>query len=129
MPLDILLMLVVGGIGSMALAMHLLGLSRIPPLTPDAARAAWLRAYPDSTVQNVKVTASGEAARITCDIGNGVLWRMGADTCARLLTGTETATVRGDTVRLVMPDYSAPWVDLRLTGQEQEDWAMWMVGR
>ncbi|MEO1364365.1 MAG: hypothetical protein AAFU86_11380, partial [Pseudomonadota bacterium] len=80
MPLHILLILVVGGIAGIALALHLLGMTGADPLRGDTARAAWLRAYPDDSVQRVAVSADGRVARIDCAAGRGLVWRMGADT-------------------------------------------------
>ena len=97
MPLHILLVLVIGGIAAIALALHMLGLSKTPQFTPDSAREAWLRHRPDDTILDLHVTQDGFAARVLTDQGRGVLWHMGADSCARLLNGSETLHARGST--------------------------------
>ena len=127
MPLHILLVLVIGGIAGIGLALHLLGLTDAPSLDEDSARAAWARAHPDDPVNRVSVTRDGRVARIWSAAGRGIVWRMGADTCARRLTGVEEAHARGSRVTLKLKDYTAPRVFLRLTPEEQEDWADWMA--
>ncbi|KIC51490.1 hypothetical protein [Tateyamaria sp. ANG-S1] len=127
MPLHILLILVVGGIAGIALALHLLGLSRATPFTSQTAQDAWHRAHPNDAVKAITVTTDGKAARITTDQGTGVLWQMGADSCARRLTGTETLTRAGDTSTLHLDDYAAPKVRLTLTPLEHSAWQDWMA--
>lgn len=127
MPLHILLILVIGGIAGIALALHLLGLTGAQPLTPATARAAWRRAYPDDRVTQVAVTQDGRVARIETPAGRGIVWQMGADTCARMLTGAEEAHARGSRVTLRLKDYAAPRIFLTLTEDEQADWADWMA--
>lgn len=127
MPLHILLILVIGGIAGIALALHLLGLTGAPALSRDTARQAWARAYPDDPARAVMVTQDGRVARIETQDSRGLVWQMGADTCARMLTGTEEAHARGERVTLRLNDYAAPGIRLRLTPQEQSDWADWMA--
>lgn len=127
MPLHILLILVIGGIAGIALALHLLGLSKSDPFTENSARAAWLRHRPGDSVQRVDVTQDGQAARITTQSGRGIVWHMGADTCARLLTGDATTHVGRTYTTVRLRDYTAPKIRLQLTAQEQDDWANWMT--
>ena len=127
MPLHILLILVVGGIAGIALALHLLGMTDAGPLHEETARAAWLRAYPDDKVRHIAVSADGRVARIDSIAGRGLVWRMGADTCARRLTGGEVAHARGSRVSVHLGDYAAPRVAVTLTEDEQAAWADWMA--
>lgn len=127
MPLHILLILVVGGIAGIALALHLLGLSKAPPFTRETAHAAWLRAYPDDVIERIMLTANGRAARITTERGPGILWQMGTDTCARLLTGDETLRIKAKSATLYLNDYAAPKVQLHLTPDEYTDWQTWIT--
>ncbi|MEL6883650.1 MAG: hypothetical protein AAFY39_10510 [Pseudomonadota bacterium] len=127
MPLHILLILVVGGIAGIALALHLLGLSRATPLTEDTARAAWLRHWPDDAVHSVHVTQDGRAARVEARQGRGILWQFGADTCARRLTGAEVTRIVKGRVDLRLGDYTAPRVRLALSPSEQDEWTDWMT--
>lgn len=126
MPLEILLVLVIGGIAGIALALHLLGMTGAPPLTSDRARKAWLREFPDITVQDVVVTADGRAARITCDAGRGIVWQMGADTCARRLHGDEQIETRGTRTVLRLGDYAAPRLALTLSPRDRDRWTTWI---
>ncbi|WP_299744005.1 hypothetical protein [uncultured Tateyamaria sp.] len=127
MPLHILLILVVGGIAGIALVLHWLGLSKVPPFTPETASAAWLRAHPDDVIEKTMITADGRAARITTERGPGILWQMGADTCARLLTGNETLRINAKSTTLYLDDYAAPKVRLHLTPDEYTDWQTWIT--
>lgn len=127
MPLHILLILVVGGIAGIALALHLLGLSKAPAFTDDTARAAWLRARPDDVITDVQITADGRAARIATHAGHGILWQMGADSCVRMLTGHETLRSHGTKATLHLNDYAAPKVRLSLTPDEHDDWQNWIT--
>jgi len=128
-PLHILLVLVVGGIACIALALHLLGLSKAPPFTVETARAAWLRARPDDAILDIAVTSDGRSARVTTDRGSGVLWQMGADTCVRLLTGTETLDMNTTSATLRLNDYSAPRIHLNLNPDERTEWQNWIKQR
>ena len=121
MPLEILLVLVVGGIAGIAGALHLLGLSARPALNADAARAGWLRHFPDDAVVAVTPAASGLAALIETETGHGLVWRFGADTVARRLPCQSIETdIVGLKVRF--DDFGSPWVKLRLTADEQTQW-------
>ncbi len=123
MPLELLLALVVGGIAGIVAVLHLLGLSHRKRLDSDAAaRAAWLREFPEALPHHVTLCRDGHAALIATDRGEGIVWSMGADTTARWLTGASlTRTNQGLTVRLT--DYTAPRIDLRLSEDETEAWA------
>lgn len=127
MPLHILLILVVGGIAGIALALHLLGLSKAPAFTDATARAAWLRAFPDDAVHSVHLTNDGRAARVRTANGAGVVWQMGADSCARLLSGHETLKDHGSGAVLILSDYAAPKIRLTLTPDEHQDWQRWIA--
>ncbi|WP_299648748.1 hypothetical protein [uncultured Tateyamaria sp.] len=127
MPLHILLILVVGGIAGIALALHLLGLSKASPFTTQTAHAAWLRAHPDDAIKDLQITQDGRTARITSGHGNGIIWQMGADTCARRLSGAERLQTKGTKTILHLNDYAAPKVRLTLSADEQQDWQNWIT--
>ena len=127
MPLHILLILVIGGIAGFAVAVHLLGLSKAPAFTTGTAYDAWLRAHPGDDIQSVTITSDGRAARVTTATGRGVLWQMGADSCARALSGSEELTRKDTTTTLHLDDYSAPKVRLSLTPAEHRAWQDWMT--
>lgn len=125
MPLHILLILVIGGIAGIALALHLLGKTGGPPLTPDSARAGWLREFPYDTPTRIVITTDGRAARIETATGRGLVWQMGADTSARMLRGAQARIRRGG-LMLHLPDAAAPRIKLTLTPDEQRDWTNWI---
>lgn len=127
MPLPILLSLVICGIAGIALALHLLGLSNAPTFTEQSAHDTWLRHRPDDIVRDITLSSDKRAARVTTDAGRGILWQMGADTCARMLNGTEQIAARGTTVTLRRKDYTAPSIRLNLSAQDKEEWANWMT--
>ena len=118
MPLEILLALVVGGIAAIAALTHLFGLSRRARFADaDAARAGWLRAFPDDRVTRVTLLSDGHAALVTADEGTGIVWTMGADTVARRLSGARPRR-RADRLILRFPDWDAPRLALRVTEDE-----------
>ena len=113
MPLPLLLALVICGIAGIALLLHLLGLSTPRRLDADAARAAWLREFPDTDVTGITLCEGGTAALVATDAGPGVVWAMGADTTARPLGGaTLHETPTG--LSLQLADFTAPRLALRL---------------
>ncbi|SLN64092.1 hypothetical protein PEL8287_03516 [Roseovarius litorisediminis] len=122
MPLSILLPMVVIGIAGLVLLLHLLGLSHPATLTGDAdARAAWAREFPDDTATRVILSHDHHAALIETARGTGIVWHMGADTTARYLAGAHiTRTARG--LRIDLPDYTAPHINLTLDADEADKW-------
>ncbi len=77
MPLEILLVLVVGGIVGIALMLHLTGRSRLRVLTRDVAQDEWIRHFPDDDVVDVTVSHDGHSALIRTRAGAGLLWSFG----------------------------------------------------
>lgn len=122
MPLSLLLPMVILGIAGIALLLHLLGLSRPALIASEAAaRAAWLREFPEDTPTRVTLSHDNHAALIDTVQGHGIVWPMGADTTARYLTGAEvTRTPTG--LNIDLPDYTAPRIRLRLDESELERW-------
>lgn len=124
MPLEILLILVVGGIGAIALLLHLSGRSRQTRLDESAARAAWLRQFPDISVRDVLLAQTHQAALITTATepqGLGLVWSFGADTVARDLLAAEVK-VSGRSLRIRFNDFAAPQAILRLPPPEAAHW-------
>lgn len=122
MPLSLLLPMVILGIAGIALLLHVLGLSR-PALLANkaAARAAWLREFPDDAPSRITLSHDNHAALIETARGHGVVWPMGADTAARYLTGAQiTRTEAG--LNISLPDYTAPRIRLQLGADELESW-------
>ena len=123
MPLSILVPLVTVGILGIALLLHLLGLSRPVALSDEsAARDAWLSEFPDDVPLRVLLSRNRMAALVETPKGRGVVWPMGADTTARYLTGARI-TRRTEGLRISLPDYTAPRIDLELDEAETGVWA------
>ncbi|MDU9005819.1 hypothetical protein [Sedimentitalea todarodis] len=127
MPLQILLTLVIGGIAAIAMLLHMLGKSALLALDTNSAKEAWLRHFPDDTVQDLLVAGDGHAALVLTDRGPGLLWSFGADTVARHLR--DFTYLDGDTRQTIrFSDYGAPRVCLRLTATERQRWQTLMRG-
>lgn len=121
MPLTILLILVGGGIGGIAVLLHVLGKSQPVVLTCDTARAAWLRLFPDDAVNDVTLSDTGHAALIGTDHGPGLVWSFGLDTVARYLHDT-TISETQNRLKIRFPDFSAPQLSISLSETERSDW-------
>ncbi len=122
MPLEILLPMVILGIAGITVLLHLLGLSR-PVLLANqsAARAAWLDEFPDDPPDRITLSQDHRAALIQTVQGVGVVWPMGADTTARYLIDAQiTLTAKG--LRIDLPDYTAPRINLTLDTAEADLW-------
>ncbi|GAA6159329.1 MULTISPECIES: hypothetical protein [Ruegeria] len=121
MPLGILLVLVIGGIAGITLMMHLAGKSRITQLTPDSAKAAWLRHVPGDEVVDVTITNDGHTALIRTPAGNGLVWSFGADTVARHLLDFDRLD-RAEGFEIRFHDFATPKVLIRLDDFERQHW-------
>lgn len=122
MPLSILLPMVVIGIASIAVLLHVLGLSRAATLPDEtAARTAWLREFPGHVPTRVLLCQNRSAALIETAQGRGVVWPMGADTTARYLTHARVKRSKSG-LRIAQPDYTAPIIHLKLEPDEAARW-------
>ncbi|MFT4958997.1 MAG: hypothetical protein ACI92Z_000069 [Paracoccaceae bacterium] len=121
MPLAILLILVAGGIGGVAVLLHFLGKSKPVILTTDAARTAWLRPFPDETVTDVTLADTGHAALIGTDHGPGLVWSFGIDTVARPLKDAKI-TETNKHLKIRFSDFTAPKAMITLSETERADW-------
>ena len=122
MPLHILLVLVVGGIGGIAVLLHYLGLSnpRVFEGPEDAARQ-WLREFPGDDVVEAILNNRGTTGFVQTRQGPGLVWSFGADTVARRLHDFHvTPTRRG--LRIDFHDFTAPHVLIRLDAFETTHW-------
>ncbi|WGW04324.1 hypothetical protein [Tropicibacter oceani] len=122
MPLHILIALVLFGITGIAALTYLFGFAEPRRFdNTDAAVAAWLREFPDVPVHRVTLCQTGNAALVATPKGPGIVWAMGADSTARLLTKARLdPSPKGLTLRL--DDYAAPRLSLRLTEAETRIW-------
>lgn len=121
MPLEILLVLVVGGIAGITLLLHLSGRSRQYALTPDSARAQWIRHFPDDVIVDVIVAHDMHSAVVRTEAGNGLLWSFGADTVARHLLDFDWIE-RPEGFEVQFHDFGAPARLIRLDETERARW-------
>jgi|TARA_R110000851_G_scaffold170606_1_gene316929 hypothetical protein len=129
MPLSILLPMVILGIAGIAVLLHVLGLSRRATLSDAAAaRAAWLREFPEDAPTKVILCHDHSAALIETAQGRGVVWPMGADTTARYLRGARVRQ-RKTGLTLDLPDYTAPRIRLTLSPDEAASWCALLEAR
>ncbi len=122
MPLHILLILVIGGIGGIAILLHYLGLSspRIFDGPEDATRQ-WLREFPDDEVVEVILNHRGTTGFVQTHQGPGLVWSFGADTVARRLHDFNvTPKKRG--LRIDFHDFGAPHMLIPLDDFETSHW-------
>lgn len=121
MPLNILLILVIGGISLIAVLLHLLGKSRQITLSPEDARTAWHRHFPDDQILDLIVAANGHAALVQTDQGPGLLWSFGADTVARHLRDFDVLEMPAH-IKVIFHDFAAPSATLHLNDTERPVW-------
>lgn len=127
MPLELLLVLVAGGIAAIAAILHLTGRSARTVLTAESAKRAWLRHCPGDTVHHVLPAATGQAALISAHSGAGLVWAFGADTAARHLHGAAISERSGG-LHIRFNDFSAPGVSVGLSGAERARWQTVIAG-
>ncbi|MCV2888072.1 hypothetical protein [Ruegeria aquimaris] len=128
MPLEILLILVIGGISAIAVILHLTGRSHRAVLLPEDARAAWHRHFPDDMILGIAVARDGHAALIETEQGPGLLWSFGADTVGRHLRDFDVMD-HPHGLRVLFHDFTAPQVTLHLSPDERRDWQARMTPR
>ncbi|WP_271948467.1 hypothetical protein [Ruegeria faecimaris] len=121
MPLEILLVLVVGGIGGITILLHLTGRSRQFALTPDLARAQWSRHFPDDVIADVTVAHDQRSALIRTTTGSGLLWSFGADTVARHLQDYDWIE-HPDGFEVQFHDFGTPSTRIHLDDIERAHW-------
>lgn len=118
MPLEIVLVLVVGGIAGIALLLHLTGHSQPFRIADtETARREWLRHRPDDRIMSVHL-AEG-AALVLTEAGPGLLRPFGADTVAHRITAMAKAPLG---LRIGFGDVAAPDVTLALPEGDVADW-------
>ena len=129
MPLSILIPMVGLGIAGIALLLHVLGLTAPARLKDDdSAAQGWLREFPEDPPTRIVLSHDHRAALIETAKGRGVVWPMGADTTARYLDGAKISqTAKG--LRIDLPDYTAPHINLTLDPDEARDWPALMEAR
>lgn len=121
MPLEILLLLVVGGIAGIAVVLHLSGRSNLRVLTPDSVRAEWARHFPEDRIIDATLNHCGHAALVRTDTGPGLLWSFGADTVGRRLFDFDWLD-HPQGVHFFFHDFGAPQTLVRLDETERPHW-------
>ncbi|MEX5599919.1 hypothetical protein [Pseudophaeobacter sp. C1-32P7] len=126
MPLEILLIMVIGGVSAVAAILHLSGRSEQTVLSVEDARAEWHRHFPDDVILQVLIAENGHAALVQTEGGTGLLWAFGADTVARHLIDFDVFET-GTGLRLEFHDFGTPGVSLSLAPHERADWQQMMI--
>ncbi|WP_299662875.1 hypothetical protein [uncultured Ruegeria sp.] len=121
MSLEILLVLVVGGIAGITLLLHMTGKSRLHLLTSETAPDQWLRHFPEDVVIDVTVAHDGHAALVRTEAGAGLLWSFGADTVARHLRDFDWLET-SDGFEVLFHDFSTPRAIIHLDETERQHW-------
>ncbi|WP_170350652.1 MULTISPECIES: hypothetical protein [Ruegeria] len=121
MPLEILLVLVVGGIVGITVLLHLSGRSRVRELTPQTARSEWLRHAPDDVIIDITIAHDKRSALIRTETGNGLLWSFGADTVARHLLDFDWID-HPEGFEIQFHDFGTPKALIRLDDFERPHW-------
>ncbi|MEX0305799.1 MAG: hypothetical protein AB3N12_00300 [Ruegeria sp.] len=125
MPLEILLILVVGGIAGVTLLLHLTGKSRLHVLTSETAQEQWQRHFPDDIVIDVTVAHDSHTALVRTETGAGLLWSFGADTVARHLREFDWLE-HPEGFEFRFHDFSTPRVIIHLDETERQHWQQLM---
>lgn len=126
MPLELLLTLVIGGIASIVLLLHLLGKSARRVLSAEDAHAAWHRHFPDDAITGLQLARDGHAALVETEQGPGLLWAFGADTVARHLRDFDLID-HPKGLRIRFHDFASPGVTLALAEDERSTWTQRMT--
>ncbi len=111
MSITALIALVGVGIAIVVMLLHVLGRSRRMPMSPEDARAAWHRAFPDDEARQILVTPDGLAALILTRQGKGLVWPMSIDPAARQLLNYD---VTEDATGLVIRLHDTPPATIRI---------------
>lgn len=127
MPLEWLVVLVVGGIAGAGLLTWALGWSR-PFLISDAAiaRSEWGRHWPDDPVTASHIAPDRRAALVRTPRGWGLLRSFGADTVAHYI---HTATPAPGALSLDFGDFGSPPARLRLDAETLAFWTQALKDR
>lgn len=121
MPLEILLVLVVGGILGITALLHLSGRSRVRELTQQTARSEWMRHAPDDVIVDVTIAHDMRSALVRTEAGIGLLWSFGADTVARHLQDFDRIN-HPEGFKIQFLDFGAPNALVRLDEFERPHW-------
>ena len=122
MPLELLVILVVGGITGIAALTWAFGFSKpFEFQTDNDAKMAWLRAHPGDDIHSVRISSDRRAALIGSAKGIGLVWSFGADTTARLLDDISIQDAP-DGLDFRLEEYTAPRLKVRLAPEDRDIW-------
>lgn len=122
MPLWLLAVLVVVGLGAVWAALRALGFDAEARLASDeAARRAWLREHPGDAVLEVLRASDDRAALIRTGRGWGLVWVMGLGTASRALDGAEVRPA-AEGLCIALGDFAAPAVEVALAPPARTRW-------
>ena len=122
MPITVLAALVVFGIAGIAVLTVLFGFNKRRSFSDiEDAHRAWLREFPELEPRDITLSQDGCHALVQTNQGAGIVWSMGADSAARLLSGARVEqSAKGLDLRL--PDYTAPRIRAALSPDQQTTW-------
>ncbi len=115
MSLWITLIIVTLGIAGIVALVHFTGGSaRLRLESKAGVIAMWNNEFPDHPALGAMLEPSGFAALIDLENnGTGLLWAMGDEAVGRVL-GAGALEERGEVLRLELPDFTAPHVDVEI---------------
>lgn len=123
MPLEVLLILVVGGIVGIAVLTWALGWATALRLSdPQDACRWWDREWPERPARGAVLASDGHAALIETSQGPGLVWVMGADCTARPLDDARVLASDAG-LEVHFPDMATPHITIHL--DDQADRATW----
>ncbi|GHA56536.1 hypothetical protein GCM10008927_22900 [Amylibacter ulvae] len=124
MPLHILGPMVLIGIISIGILLHLLGNSKRMVFTnADQVIDRWHREHPETSVERVEISDSGHQALVKTDAGIGLIWVMGFDTASRIIALPIETKNRQSGISIKLNDFTAPRIKVDLnTEQNQSHW-------
>ncbi|WP_316013699.1 hypothetical protein [Roseobacter sp. HKCCA0434] len=126
MGLELLAVLVAGGITGIVLLVHFTGGSAALVFTDDDdVRAAWAADMPDIPLADITRNAAGTAALVrTRDGRTGLIWSFGADAVSRLMPPDTLRAIDTceDGLRLHFLAFETPSAFVGLTRDELPDW-------
>jgi hypothetical protein len=122
MPLELLLPVVVLGIGGIVLLIHLFGFSQ-PCVLKDEATVAnhWLRHFPGDEIISIVIDDTSRSALVDTGGGAGLIWSFGADTVARRLERSDIEETEAG-FRVRFHDFTAPGHVIQLSDDHHTAW-------
>ena len=121
-PLDILLVLVVGGVSLVVGLTHLFGGSQPAALTDAAIQARLAHDQPDARITGIERGADGRAALVRLHEGAAVVFVLGDRLVSRPLPDAPQWTPTDRGLRLTLPDPGCPRIEVALPEDARQRW-------